>query len=184
MLLSTLVAIYGYNAKRMVSAISLSITVALIVNLSLYTILGIHKALIIASLIAVAFAVGMFFYRIAIAVSASITLLYAVLCLTGFPIDREYIAAVSLVLALLLYTLSRRRGYLPYTILGSSALAYFINNLTHATIAVPLAILVGIIGYLVQEKAQRTRIKYKRIRLSLKKHHRHTLKKFDRAREP
>jgi len=172
-----LVSVFGYSARRIVSAISLAITALFLAGSALSTQLGVDSIVIAVAIpiLIVFFILGLFLHRVAISVSASVVLLHTVYKLTGLRVDYGYAVAVSVVLAFTLYMLSRRRGYLPYAILGSSAFAYFTSYLTHAAIAVSLAIAIGIASYAIQEKLWRVKTKYSKIRYSLKKRRRHAL---------
>lgn len=170
-------AVYGYNAKRITSAISFGTVVALAVGVALHTWAGVYSTLAAVPPFVVAFVVGLFLSRLAVAVSASVAMVYAVNRLVGLPADFGYLVAASLASAALLYALSKRVGYAPYTILGSSGLVYFASHTTHAAVAATLGVLVGVAGYVVQERSRRIKDKHEKIRLSIRKlrrSHRHT----------
>ncbi|MEM4921737.1 MAG: hypothetical protein QXU65_01890 [Sulfolobales archaeon] len=170
-------SVFGYSARRIVSAISLAITALFLAGSALSAQLGVDSIVIAVAIpiFVVFFVLGLFLHRVAISVSASVVLLHAVYQLTGLRVDYGHAVAVSVVLAFTLYMLSRRRGYLPYAILGTSAFAYFTSYFAHAVVAVSLAIAIGTASYAIQEKLWRVKIKYSKIRYSLKKRRRHTL---------
>ncbi|MEM2006670.1 MAG: hypothetical protein QXG17_01360 [Sulfolobales archaeon] len=168
--LSALVAVYGYSARRVVSAISLTVTALLIAGSTLCTQLGIGYIIVAIPISAVSFVIGLFLHRVAISVSASVALSHAFFQLTELRLDYGHAVAVSLVLVFALYVLSWKRGYLPYAVLGSSSFALFMSYSTHAVIAVSLAIALGTASYAIQERSWRAKTKYNKMRYSLKRH--------------
>lgn len=168
-LTSFLVAVYGFHARRIVSALSLGALAAFLTSsLPVTWVEGSHL-LLLALVSPLAFVSGLLFCRAAAAVSSSFMLAYTFFRLAGVSVGCEYLASLSLVLMLLTYLASRRRGYIPFVALGSSAFAYFASFLTHVAIAVPLAVSIGIIGLLLQERTWKTRVKYEKMRFNLKK---------------
>ncbi len=163
---------YGYSAKRLVSAASLGLVVALATTAILPGWVENPGTPAITLLSAASFSVGLFFYRAAAIISASVTLSHTALRLAGLPVNLGYLAALSLVAASAMWPISRRREYVPYSILGCSAFAYFTSYLVDGVLAVLLAVSVALVSYAVQERAWWVRSRYERLRLSLARYRR------------
>lgn len=169
-----ILAFYGVAARRLLSAVALAVA-AYSVSLHLLNLVqpkGPTPSVAAAVVLSVAgFFIGFFTYRLAASLSAG----YAVFVLIGravqpsLPLDSYYAVAVGV--AIITYIASLRKAYIPYVVLGAATVAIALSTVTHAAVAIAIAALVSLAGYLVQEDAWRARmrlVKQKALRSAVK----------------
>jgi len=168
-------AFYGVAARRILSAAALATTTYSVAArlLGLVQLQGsVPPEILAAALSVVGFFVGLLSYRLAVSVSAGYAafVLAERVSLVSLPLDIVYTLAVGLALAT--YVASLKRVYLPYVVLGATTLAIALSTLTHGTLAIALATLVGIAGYLVQDSTWRARVRLvkRRVKQVVAKH--------------
>ncbi|MCS7098963.1 MAG: hypothetical protein NZ925_01280 [Sulfolobales archaeon] len=170
LLISLFTAIFGYVVRKFVSAISLGISIVILASSTGLIQLAGATNLALAIPSATALAVGFLFHRASIALSSSLITSYVASRLAGVHLDLCYLISISIALAVVLYVILRKREYVPYVLLGTSASSYFIRSLSnHVVVAAVSAILVGLVGYLAQSRVWRVRSRYEKMRLFLKK---------------
>ena len=163
-----MLAFYGVAARRLLSALALAATAYSVAMrlLGLVQLRGpVAPEAVAVVLSAVGILAGLSAYRLAISVSAGYAtfVLAERIALPSLPLDAVYALAVGVALAT--YVASLRRVYVPYVVLGAATLAVALSTLTHGTLAVAVATLVGTAGYLVQSNAWRARVKLLRSRV-------------------
>lgn len=170
-----ILAFYGVVARRLLSAAALAVTAYSVVLhlLNLVQPQGPTPSVAVAVILSVAgFFIGLFTYRLA----ASLSVGYAVFVLIGravqpsLPLDSYYAVAVGVALAT--YIASLRKVYIPYVVLGAVTVAIALSTVTHIAVAIAVATLVSVAGYLVQEGAWRARMRLvkQRVLRSVVKH--------------
>ncbi|MCX8184163.1 MAG: hypothetical protein RMI56_04695 [Sulfolobales archaeon] len=154
----------------MVSAISLCATVILLTAITNVIRLDGFTYSTLAPLLTIVFTLGFLFYRVSVAISSSLITSYVVLKLAGFHLDLYCLISISMIFTVLLYTSLRKREYIPYLLLGGSSSTYFMNSVLYYNIvSIASVIPICVIGYLLQEKLWKTKSKYEKIRISLRK---------------
>lgn len=158
-----LLAFYGVAARRLLSAVALAtttyyVTIHLLGLVQLWEYVPPGAVALLLSV--VGFIVGFFSYKLAVSIStgyATFVLLVRMFPILGLPLDVVYAASVATALAT--YLASLRRVYVPYVVLGAVTLAIALSTLIHSVVAIAVATLVGVAGYVVQGSSWRARMK-------------------------
>jgi len=167
--LGAFIALFGHRAKRLISAASLSTALALAASSLTPTEQGVWPFIAGAALVA-GLVVGLLLSRLSIALSTSILATYAVPGALNISLPREAALATVPALAAVLYYTSRMREFVPYLTLGAVLFLWPASQVVGPGLAIPLTVLVGTSGYVIQSSRWRSKIRYEKISRASRKH--------------